>query len=237
MDRPAQPPSGQEPPAQPGSNPLARLSAITGNHPPAQVPAAGNGTPAAPEASSPPRPRTLGRLTPVQAEQLWPTDAAFAAWLAENLEAVSEVASLPLRAAELLRGDTPVILAATEGGASAVVVPQRAASTDVAFGAMVRHFAASAAQHAVWICGDPSSEHAAAVSWLNRAVDGRFVMLRVGAVTIGDSAAAPTFELAVRSPRRDDAGVESVLPEGSVDADVPERRADDWPAGVREKAD
>jgi hypothetical protein len=189
---------------------------------------------ASPPAAATAPQRTLGRLQPVKATQLWPSDAAFTAWLADNLEAVADAASLPLRAPEVLGGETPVILAATEGGASAVIIPQREASTDVAFGAMVRHFAASAAQHALWICGKPTSEHAAAVSWLNRAVDGRFVMLRVGAVTIGDSAAAPTFEVAVRAPRKDDAGVESALPEGAP-SEAHERRADDWMSGMREK--
>jgi hypothetical protein len=70
------------------------------------------------------------------------------------------------------------------------------------------------------------------VSWLNRAVDGRFVLVRVGAVTIGDSAAAPTFELAVRSPRADDPGVHSALPD-APGAAASERRADDWLGSLR----
>lgn len=241
MDRPTNPSEGQDPRQSPsGGNPLARLSAITGNHPPAQARLSGNGDAPAPVVTTQPAAdvvpaatpqRTLGRLQPVRAAQLWQSDAAFAAWLAENLDAVVDAASLPLRAPEVLGGVTPVILAATEGGASAVILPQRETSTDDAFGAMVRHFAASAAQHAVWICGEPTSEHVAAVSWLNRAVDGRFVMLRVSAVTIGDSAAAPTFEVAVRAPRKDDAGVESALPEGAT-GEAHERRADDWVTGL-----
>ena len=232
MERPTNPPQDQDPrQSHSGTNPLARLSAITGNHPPAQPGPSGNGDTPAPAAAQQP---TLGRLRPVKAAQLWPGDAEFAAWLAANLDAIADAISLPLRAPEVLGGETPVVLAATEGGASAVIVAQREASTDVAFGAMVRHFAASAAQHAVWICGEPTSEHAAAVSWLNRAVDGRFVMVQVGAVTIGDSAAAPTFRVAVRAPRKDDAGVESALPDGDPAGEPRERRADDWVTGLRD---
>jgi hypothetical protein len=152
--------------------------------------------------------------------------------VADNLDALTDVVDLRLAKPEVLDGEIPVVLAGAGGGTSAVVLAQRGASTDDAFGALVRHFAASAAAHAVWVCGDPTSEHAAAVSWLNRAVDGRFVMVRVGAVTIGDSATAPTFELAVRTPRADDAGVHSTLPEAHAELHG-ERRADDWLGSMR----
>ena len=233
MDRPADQPQDAAPGQLRPGNPLARISAITGNTRPLTPSSAGNGaTPPTPAASPPtsaaaPVPdRQLGRLQHVDATRLWPTDAAFSRWLADNLDVLTTTVAIDLGKAELLDGELPVVLAATGDGRSAVVLAQRGASTDVAFGALVRHFAASAAAYAVWICGDPSNEHAAAVSWLNRAVDGRFVLVRVGAVTIGDSAAAPTFELAVRSPRADDPGVHSTLPGAAAEA--VERRADDW---------
>jgi hypothetical protein len=218
--RPGQPPDGLPPPA---SGPLARLSAITGNAAPGVPRDSGNGaTPA----------RTLGRLRREAAAQLWATDRAAAEWLAENLDAIAEAASLDLGSAQLMESPDPVIVATLASGKPAVVVTQRGESTDDVFGALVRHVAATQAQHGVWICGEPANEHAAAISWLNRSVDGRFIMLRVGAVTIGDSAAAPTFEVAVRTPRADDPGVESAGPE----ADAPPqtgRRVDDWPGSER----
>jgi len=241
MDRPADQPQDAAPGQPRANNPLARISAITGNTRPL-APAANNGTTPPPTSTSAPAahpapagPR-LGRLERADAGELWPTDVAFSRWLADNLDAVGETVSLRLDKPELLDGDLPVVLTSAGDGASAVVLAQRGASTDDAFGSLVRHFAASAAQHAVWICGDPSSEHVAAVSWLNRAVDGRFVMLRVGAVKIGESAAAPTFELAVRSPRADDPHMDSAVPEAHR-ADDGERRADDWLGSLRARTD
>jgi hypothetical protein len=265
MDRPADQPQDADPGQPHANNPLARISAITGNNRPV-APASNNGTtPTAPTptapmptapmptapmptapmptdpapslgpAAEPPAGPRLGRLQRVDAAKLWPTDVEFSRWLADNLDAVGETVSLRLAKAELLDGELPVVLAAADDGASAVVLAQRGPSTDDAFGSLVRHFAASAAQHAVWICGEPSSEHVAAVSWLNRAVDGRFVMLRVGAVKIGESAAAPMFELAVRSPRADDPHMESDVPEAHR-ADDGERRADDWLGSLRAEA-
>lgn len=228
MDRPADQPHEAAPGQPRPGNPLARISAITGNARPA-VPDATNGTTPPPSPSAGPQ---LGRLHRVDAARLWPSDVAFSRWVADNLDALADVIDLRLVRPEVLEGELPVVLAGTSDGNSAVLLAQRGASTDDAFGALVRHFAASAAAHAVWVSGEPSSEHVAAVSWLNRAVDGRFVMIRVGAVTIGDSAAAPTFELTVRTPRADDTGVHSTLPAAETDPHG-ERRADDWLGSLR----
>lgn len=251
MERPAEPPQDMQPgrPQSDGMGPLARLSAITGNATPRPGPVESDGaapiqgasptlsaTPVSPSAHPGDGTLSLGRLRQVEAGALWPDDARFAAWLAENLDAVADATSLSLEAPQVLDGSTPVVLAAERSGQAAVVVPQRGRSTDEAFGALVRHMAASSAEHGVWICGEPASEHAAAVSWLNRAVNGRFVLVRAGAVTIGDSAAAPTFEVTVRPPRGDDPGVESMTPDAADGSLTRERRADDWLSGLREEA-
>ena len=253
MDRPADQPQDAAPGQPRPGNPLARISAITGNARPVPdttngttPPAVASATPALPsEAAAAPTPGgqpasappafgvpQLGRLARADATRLWSSDEAFSRWVADNLDALTDVVDLRLAKPEVLGGEIPVVLAGAGDGTSAVVLAQRGPSTDDAFGALVRHFAASAAAHAVWVSGDPTSEHVAAVSWLNRAVDGRFVMVRVDAVTIGDSAAAPTFELAVRTPRADDAGVHSALPEADAEPHG-ERRADDWLGSLR----
>lgn len=199
---------------KPDTSPFARLSALNAAQPTPST----NGT----------HPATgMGRLQRVDAGQLWPTDADLAAWLADNLDTFAESVSPRLTHPELLEGELPVVLAATADGASAVVLAQRGASTDDAFGALVRHFAASAARHAVWVCGRPSSEHAAAVSWLNRVMDGRFLLVRVAGATIGDSATAPTFDAVVRPARAVDPHVTSSVP-AAADHGSTRRRAEDW---------
>jgi hypothetical protein len=246
MDRPDQPPQGPSPDhaSSGGSNPLARLTSISGhgltrgsengtkpNVPPPAAPSIS----AAPAIAVPASMPTVGRLKEGTAAQLWPSDALFAAWLVGNLDALVDATSLRVTGPQLLEGTTSVVMGTLSDGKPVVVVPQRGASTDDAFGALVRHVGASAAEHGVWICGEPASEHAAAVSWLNRAIDGLFLMVRVGAVTIGDSIAAPTFTMAVRSPRGDDPGVESTAPLTDRAASDT-RRADDWLSEMREEA-
>ena len=241
MDRPGFPhesaPSTEHRPT--GSlNPMARIAAMTSGSsagtatspsgaapspaPPATSPAPGGQRPVT-TADSP----TVGRLSRVEPSRLWATDVAFAAWLAANLDALGETLSMKLRNGTTPHSDSPVVMATDAAGGSVVIVCERGAATDEGFGRLVRTVAASGAKHAAWVCASPEDEYGAAISWLNRSVDGRFGMVKVSAVTIGESAAAPIFELSVRTPRAEDDGVSADVPA----TDGPKgttRRVDDW---------
>jgi Domain of unknown function (DUF4268) len=54
-----------------------------------------------------------------------------------------------------------------------------------------------AAKTAIWIVSDPRPEHVAAIAWLNEAGSAQFYMVKVEAVKIGASPAAPLFTLIV----------------------------------------
>jgi hypothetical protein len=195
--------------------------------------------PSAETSATPPQPAngrpTLGRLARVEPSRLWPTDTAFAGWLADNLEGLSEALGMQLRDATVPHPDIPVVMAADASGAAVVIVLELGAASDEGFGRLVRNVTASSAAHGVWVCADPGEEYGASVSWLNRAVDARVSMVEVAAVTIGESAAAPMFEVTVRTPRADDAGVTSAVPAAEAPAS-PTRRVDDWleSVGARE---
>ena len=53
------------------------------------------------------------------------------------------------------------------------------------------------AKAAIWIVSDPRPEHVAAVAWLNESSSAAFYMVKVEAVRIGESPAAPLFTLIV----------------------------------------
>lgn len=53
------------------------------------------------------------------------------------------------------------------------------------------------ARAAIWIVSDPRPEHVAAIAWLNEASSAAFYMVKVEAIRIGDSPAAPLFTLIV----------------------------------------
>lgn len=163
------------------------------------------------------------------ASRLWRSDVTFAEWLADNLDALGEVLSMRITGGSMPHAETPVVMATDATGASVVVVCELGDASDAGFGRLVRNVAASSAKHAIWVCGEPGDEYGASVSWLNRAVDARVSMVKVGGVTIGESAAAPTFEVRVRSPRADDDGVEASVPDTNPTGEQPPtRRVDDW---------
>lgn len=203
------------------NNPIARAVALTGQSPAAPVhqPA----TPASDGSGS----TVVGRLSHVDATRLWPSDSVFAAWLVDNLDALGEAVDLRLERGSVQNGPRATVVAQRPAGGPVAIVCERDAATDEAFGSLIRHVAASGAEHGIWVCGSAGDQHSASVSWLNRSVDGRFIMVKVSGVTIGDSAAAPMFEVAVRSPRVDDPWVESTIPSADAVAGST-RRAEDW---------
>ena len=212
---PVPPPSSTVPasPTSAPTPPVAPTPAVAASSPSASTPGA----------SLP----SVGKLAHVAPSRLWKDDTAFAAWLAHNLEALGEVLAVQLRDGKMPHAETPVIVAADVTGAAVVIVTELGDSSDEGFGRLVRNVAASGAKHAVWVCGEPGAEYGASVSWLNRVVDARVSMVKVTAVTIGESAAAPMFEVAVRTQRADDEGVESSVPAADSDS-ASTRRVDDW---------
>jgi hypothetical protein len=207
-------------------NPMARAASLAGE-PPSSA-AVESAAPAAlrqAPVSSPPRP-SVGTLSYVSPDRLWADELAFAAWLQTNLSALADALGVTLSSGRMPQPETPVVLAGDGSGGVAVIVCELHDATDEGFGRLVRNVAASGARHAIWICGDPGQEYGASVSWLNRAVDSRVSMVKISAVTIGESSAAPMFEVKVRTPRARDDGVEASVPAAGAVSGT--RRVDDW---------
>ncbi len=206
--------------AQPSTAPTAPASAPA----PVPVPVPKLATPDSPA----PRP-SVGTLAYVSPSHLWSDDCAFAAWLRDNLSAVAGTLGVTLSEGRMPHAETPVVLAVDESAAAAVIVCELHDASDEGFGRLVRNVAASSARHAIWICGEPGDEYGASVSWLNRAVDARVSMVKVSGVTIGESSAAPMFEVKVRTPRAADDGVVAAVPTADgTDSGPGTRRVDDW---------
>ncbi len=213
--------------AQPPASPAAAAASVPT---PATISAASPAPVAAPASvdAATSRP-SVGTLAYVSAGQLWSDDRAFAAWLRGNLSALNGALGVTLSGGTMPHAETPVVLATDESGGAAVIVCELHDASDEGFGRLVRNVAANGARHAIWICGEPGDEYGASVSWLNRAVDSRVSMLKVSGVTIGESSAAPMFEVKVRTPRAVDEGVEATVPTADGGEPAPgTRRVDDW---------
>jgi hypothetical protein len=60
-------------------------------------------------------------------------------------------------------------------------------------GKLLTYLAAMDAKTAIWISPDPRPEHIRAISWLNESASADFYLIKVEAIRIGDSPAAPLF--------------------------------------------
>lgn len=62
-------------------------------------------------------------------------------------------------------------------------------------GKLVTYVAALEARAAIWIVSDPGPEHTTAITWLNEYPEASLYLLKVEAIRIGDSPAAPLLTL------------------------------------------
>jgi hypothetical protein len=168
-------------------------------------------------------PGSIERLVFTPAAAAWPDGGApLARWLRSNPEALGDLLGTTYTASDQeLPGVDGIVLRDPDGHPVLVTV-ELGASSEQRFGALLTHMTASQAHTAVWIVGAPRPDHLAAMSWLNRATDASFYVVRLRAARIGSSPPAPILELVLRSPRAAD-------PNGPADpASNGGRRAGDW---------
>jgi hypothetical protein len=179
-------------------------------------------TPAASPSASPPT-AGIGRLIRVPASALWTDGASMAAWLASTPAALMDAAGVDAE-----RFDTPdrnIVLGTSKGGGPVCVVCEAGPSSDEGLGVLLRIAAVQDGGTVVWMTGEPSDSHVAALSWLNRSTSPRFSLVRVTGVRIDGSASAPIFTLVVRPARAGDgAPAEPATP---APAAAPQRRVED----------
>jgi hypothetical protein len=149
----------------------------------------------------------IARLQYIDAVDAWPGGAApLVRWLRANPDVIGELVGTTLRASddEVPGLDASLFLA--DGGQQLLVTVELGGSGEAMLGALLTLMTTTASRAGVWVCGEPRPEHVAAMSWLNRATDARFFMVRVRAARIGSSEPAPILELAMRPPRGGDHG-------------------------------
>lgn len=178
--------------------------------------------PATPPAPDPAAASTasIGQLTRVPAARLWADGAALATWLSAAPRGLLDVIGVP--AAAFDPTDGAIALGTAEDGTPLCVVCEVGPSTDECLGVLLRVAAVQEGGTVVWLTGEPSDTHIAALSWLNRSTTPRFSLVRVTGVQIDGSASAPMFDRVVRPPRGADTGAGVASP-----AAAPRRRVDD----------
>lgn len=143
----------------------------------------------------------IGKLERVPLRQVWEHEAYdFTSWLQENIDVLNEALDLTLVNVdrEQAAGSFSIdLVAEDEGGGTVIIENQLEKSNHDHLGKLITYLTAMNAKAAVWIVSEPRPEHVAAMTWLNDTGSAQFYMVKVEAVRIGESPAAPLFTLIV----------------------------------------
>ena len=143
----------------------------------------------------------IGKLERVPLREVWEHEAYdFTQWLQENIDVLNTALDLNLVNVdrEQATGSFSIdLVAEDEGGGMVIIENQLEKSNHDHLGKLITYLTGIGAKSAIWIVSDPRPEHIAAITWLNESSSAAFYMVKVEAVRIGESPAAPLFTLIV----------------------------------------
>jgi len=143
----------------------------------------------------------IGKLQRVQLREVWRHEAYdFTQWLQENIDILNESLDLELVSAEREQaaGSFSIdIVAESSDGDTYVIENQLEKSNHDHLGKVITYLTSMKARGAIWIVSEPRQEHVNAMAWLNEASSADFYLVKVEAVRIGNSSAAPLLTLIV----------------------------------------
>ncbi len=146
-------------------------------------------------------PQNIGRLQRVPLREVWRHEAYdFTQWLQENIDVLNVALDLNLVNVEREQaaGSFSIdLVAEDEGGGTVIIENQLEKSNHDHLGKVITYLTALSARAAIWIVSEPRPEHVAAIAWLNESTGADFYLVKVEAVRIGDSPAAPLLTLIV----------------------------------------
>jgi len=144
---------------------------------------------------------SIGKLQRVPLREVWKHEAYdFTQWLQENIDVLNAALNLNLINVdrEQAAGSFSVdLVAEDEGGGTIIIENQLEKSNHDHLGKLITYLTAMAARAAIWIVSEPRPEHVAAIAWLNEATSADFYLVKVEAVRIGESPAAPLLTIIV----------------------------------------
>ncbi|MEA5391155.1 DUF4268 domain-containing protein [Cyanobium gracile UHCC 0139] len=143
----------------------------------------------------------IGKLQRVPLREVWKHEAYdFTQWLQHNIDVLNDSLDLNLITAdrEQAAGSFSIdLVAEDEDGITYVIENQLEKSDHDHLGKLITYLTARSARAAIWIVSEPRPEHVAAMAWLNESLNADFYLVKVEAVRIGDSPAAPLLTLIV----------------------------------------
>lgn len=141
----------------------------------------------------------IGKIQRVELREVWKHEALdFTRWLEHNADVLSDALGVTIDNVERERsaGTFSVDLVGEDDSGNAVVIENQLERSDHDhLGKLITYLAAFEAKTAIWIVSDPRPEHVGAITWLNESVAANFFLVKVEAIRIGDSPAAPLLTL------------------------------------------
>jgi hypothetical protein len=141
----------------------------------------------------------IGKLERVPLREVWAHEAYdFTQWLEENIDVINEALDLEIVNVdrEQAAGKFSIDLVGEDAAGRKLIIENQLEKSDHDhLGKLITYLTAMQAKAAIWIVKEPRPEHVAAIGWLNQALDADFYMVKVEAVRIGSSPAAPLFTL------------------------------------------
>jgi hypothetical protein len=141
----------------------------------------------------------IGKLERVPLREVWAHEAYdFTQWLEQNIDVVNDALGLDIVSIdrEQAAGKFSIdLVGEDQAGRKLVIENQLEKSDHDHLGKLITYLTAMQAHAAIWIVRDPRPEHVAAIGRLNQALDADFYMVKVEAVRISTSPAAPLFTL------------------------------------------
>jgi len=141
----------------------------------------------------------IGKIQRVKLREVWKHEALdFTPWLEENIDVLNDALDLTLMSVdrEQAAGDFSVDMVGEDNAGNVVIIENQLERSDHDhLGKLITYLTAFEAKIAIWIVSEPRPEHVKAVAWLNESSSASFYLVKVEAIKIGDSSAAPLLTL------------------------------------------
>jgi hypothetical protein len=122
----------------------------------------------------------------------------FTTWLENNIDVLNDTLDLSLVSVEREQsaGTFSVDLVGEDESGHIVIIENQLEKSDHDhLGKVITYLTSLEARAAVWIVAEPRPEHVRAIAWLNESSSASFYLVKVEAIKIGDSPAAPLLTL------------------------------------------
>jgi len=144
----------------------------------------------------------IGKLKKHNLRSIWKNEAKdFTVWLESNLDSIAEATGIDLSLVKREHSVGPFsvdILAKDDQGNQVVIENQLEKTDHTHLGQILTYVSNTECKTLIWISSEPRQEHINAVNWLNTHTPISFYLLKMEAISIDDSKAAPYFQIISR---------------------------------------